>query len=67
MDMALDFVTIPQAAVALGVSDSRVRVFVEENRIGYEKIGDRYLIPKAEIERFKSIPRQTGRPPQKIL
>lgn len=63
--MALDYLSVPQAAVVIGVSARRVLQFVRENRLKAERIAGRHLIPKDEVERFRAVQRQTGRPAQK--
>lgn len=65
MDMAIDYFSVPQAAVVIGVSPRRILQFVRDNRLKTEKIAGRHLIAKDEVDRFRAVDRQNGRPPQK--
>jgi excisionase family DNA binding protein len=57
----LDLLNVTQAAELLGLSAERVGQFCREGRIG-QKVGERWVIPRDELEQFRKIPRQTGRP-----
>jgi len=59
----LSLVSVNEAAEALGVSPGRVRQFCREGRLG-QQVGDRWVIPRDELEQFRKIPRDHGRPPQ---
>ena len=57
--------TTSQAADFLGVSSSRIRQLIIEERLPATKVGRDQLIKKGDLEAFSEIPRQrTGRPPQ---
>ena len=60
MDELLD---IGQAAERLGLSKSRIRQLCGAGQLG-EKVGSRWLIRAADLERFAQEPRPVGRPPQ---
>jgi excisionase family DNA binding protein len=65
IDMASDYIGISTAASIVGVTKERIRVFVRNNRIKAEEIDGRYLIEREEINRFKQIPRNPGKPRKK--
>jgi excisionase family DNA binding protein len=52
--------TVPMAAAFLGLSERRVRQFCQSRRIG-ERVGNRWLIPREQLVRFKKQPRETGK------
>ena len=56
-----NLLTTAEAAAELGVTAVRVRQLCQEGRLG-EEFGDRWVITREEIERFKQIPRINGRP-----
>lgn len=47
-------------ALALGVSEQRVRQFVDEGRIPAQKVAGVLLFDEADIERFAAEPRLHG-------
>jgi excisionase family DNA binding protein len=55
------YLSTKDAAKLLKVSQVRVRQFCQEKRIG-QKVGDRYLILRDEIEQFLRKDRPSGRP-----
>ena len=57
----LDLLSINDAAGELGVSPERVGQFCREGRLG-QKVGERWVIPRDELEQFRRIPRRRGRP-----
>jgi len=57
----LNLLTIAEVAEALGVSSERVGQFCREGRLG-QKVGGQWVIPKDELEQFRTIPRKRGRP-----
>jgi excisionase family DNA binding protein len=54
---------VKQAAVYLGLSEQRVRQFCGQGRFG-TKVGNQWIIDKADLERFAQLPRPSGRPPE---
>lgn len=56
------YLSTKDAAKLLNVSQVRVRQFCQEGRIG-QKVGDRYLILRDEVQKFLSHERPNGRPP----
>ncbi|WP_189358550.1 helix-turn-helix domain-containing protein [Undibacterium squillarum] len=63
--MADILLTTSQAAEFLGVTPSRIRQLILENRLPAMKVGRDQLIKKCDLELFAEIPRaRTGRPPQ---
>lgn len=44
--------TVPEAAMALGISRHTVRSWIAQHRIAYLKLGRSVRIPQAEIERI---------------
>lgn len=57
----MNVLTTAQAARKLGVCEQRVRKLCAEGRIG-QKVADRWIIPADELEQFKRIPRNPGKP-----
>ena len=56
-------ITTSDAANLLGVSSSRVRQFILEERLNSVKIGRDQLLKQSDVEAFASKPRpRTGRP-----
>ena len=55
-------VSVNEAAEALGVTPGRVRQFCRDGRLG-QQVGDRWVIPRDELNQFAKIPRDHGRPP----
>ena len=62
MDELLD---IGQAAERLGLSKSRIRQLCGAGQLG-EKVGSRWLIRAADLERFAQEPRPVGRPRARV-
>jgi excisionase family DNA binding protein len=52
-----DFMTVPEAAVALGLSESAVRNRLKKGYLRGEKLGPMWLVPKSEVERWLRHPR----------
>ena len=52
---------IPQAAERLGVSQSLVRRYCRQGRIGI-KVGSRWVIDADQLKQFSGTPRERGRP-----
>jgi excisionase family DNA binding protein len=55
---------IPQAAQRLGLSQSLIRRYCRQGRLGF-KLGSRWVIPLDHIEQFVKEPRPAGRPKSK--
>lgn len=54
--------SIAQAAAKLGITDALVRRYCRMERIKAHRVGKRtWSIPEKELERFRSIPRSTGK------
>ena len=58
------FYSTSKAAQFLGLSETRVRQFCQEKRIG-RKIGNSYVITQDELLEFAKNERPTGKPPKK--
>ena len=59
------FLTTQEAAKMLGVSASRIRQLISENRIKSKKIGRDHLIKEEEVRYFaKRGRKKRGRPPK---
>ena len=56
--------TIPEAAKELDLSETRLRVLCNEGRLG-TKVGRQWLITREELDEFKEMPRNPGRPKSK--
>lgn len=61
---SVEIVSVSRAAYELGVSTRRVQQFCEEGRLG-SKVNGNPVITRAELDAFKEIPREPGRPPGK--
>ena len=57
----LPLLNCEQAAEILGVSPVRVRQFCLSGRLG-QKVGSQYVISRDELDQFRKIPRNPGRP-----
>lgn len=53
--------SVEDAAIELGITPQRVRVMCREGRLG-TRLGRNYVITAEELERFKAMPREKGRP-----
>jgi excisionase family DNA binding protein len=58
--MDMDYLTTTQAAIILGVSPTRVTVFIREGRLKAERVGQAWLIHKSDLEEFAKHPRPKG-------
>ena len=58
----VDPVPISEAARALGLSAARVRAMAANDQLPAVKVGDRWLIERAALERRLRLPAQGGRP-----
>lgn len=56
------WLTVQEAADALGVSPGRVRQLIVEKRIHGQKFGPAWAISTAEVERFRQLDRPPGNP-----
>ncbi len=61
MSTTHDVLSVPQAAIVLGVSETRVAKFCREGRIG-QRVGGRWIIDHEELAEFAAIERPTGNP-----
>ena len=50
-----------QAALALGISERRVRALCAQGRLG-QRVGRTYAIAAADLARFRRVARKPGRP-----
>lgn len=58
-----DFLTTEEVAEKLGVTPARVRHLVKAGRLKKsDRVGHMLIFDKAEVERFRAIPRKPGRP-----
>lgn len=58
------YLSIPEAAAVIGVSDSLVRRWVRNNTLPHVKVGEKVrLIPRKTVERFAKIERKPGPKP----
>lgn len=59
----MEFLSIPEVAQVLGVSDRRVRALVKGGRLPAIRVGARtYAVLRSEVDRFADVPRRPGRP-----
>ncbi len=61
----LSLKTPEEAGRIIGVSSVRIRQFCRQGRIG-QKVGERWVISLAELQKFDRIPRTLGRPPVQL-
>lgn len=62
-----EYVTVSEAAQECGVSPGRMRMYIIEGRIHATALNPRMkVIARDELERFKAIPRLTGKPGHRI-
>jgi excisionase family DNA binding protein len=54
-----------EAALALGLSDSRVRALILDGRLKATKVGQSWVIYRSDLDRFAAKPRVNGRPAAK--
>lgn len=57
----MELLSVDQVAEELELSTNTVRVFCQQGRIG-TKVGNQWIITRAELEAFKATPRPVGRP-----
>lgn len=60
---SLPLVSVDEAAEFLKITPGRVRQFCREGRLG-QRVGEKWVISRDELEQFAKIPRNHGRPPQ---
>ena len=59
-----ELLTVSQAAEALSATSQTIRNWIRSDRLHAKRIGNRFLIPRSEIERLHGdIPSQTGESP----
>lgn len=63
--MSGDLYGTKEAAEYLGINLWLVGRYCRQGRIRAEKVGSRWLIERAELERFAAIPRRPGKPKRK--
>jgi excisionase family DNA binding protein len=62
----MDYLTVTQAAAALGLSVRGLRFRIAHGQMAAEQVSPRlYLIPRAEVERWKALGRQKPGPKPK--
>ncbi|MEE8486440.1 MAG: helix-turn-helix domain-containing protein [Acidimicrobiia bacterium] len=58
----MEFLSVPQAAERLGVSERRVRQLIELRRLPAQKVGKRWIVDAKDIHEMRESDRQAGRP-----
>ena len=58
-----DLLDTQEVAALLGVSRERVLQFIRAERLTATKVGQQWVIKRAELEAFAAKPRPVGRPP----
>lgn len=58
----VDWLSVPDAARRLRVSDARVRLLIRRGDLAADRIGGRWLLDADVVERFAERPRRAGRP-----
>jgi excisionase family DNA binding protein len=59
----LKLLSTTETATRLGISSQRVLQFTEEGRLKGQKVAGRWVFREREVERFASLTRSSGRPP----
>jgi excisionase family DNA binding protein len=59
----MELVGVTLAAKELHLSRNRVRQLIKAGRLPAQKIGREYAITREDLEKFKTIDRPVGRPP----
>jgi excisionase family DNA binding protein len=54
--------SVPQAAVRLGVNERRVRQLIELHRLSAQKVGKRWIVASEDIDEMRKSDRLAGRP-----
>ena len=62
----LDLMTTQQIAEAAGVGDASVRRALLRGRLKGYKLGGRWVVERAEAERWIALPHGPGRPPRQL-
>jgi len=62
MELFSGYYSVIDCATKLGVSERRVRQFIEEGRLPAIKVGRQYFISKEAFIGFSKLPRRIGRP-----
>lgn len=60
--MQKDLISVGEAAKRLAVIPQRVRVLIADGRLPAQRVGSRYVLDAADVERFAREPRVRGRP-----
>ena len=60
----VELLDVRQVAEELGISENTVRLYCQGGRLG-TKVGQQWIITRAELEAFKKKPRKPGRPRKK--
>ncbi len=59
-----EFLTVSQAAEAFNATSQTIRNWIREDRLHARRIGNRFLIPREEVERMRGdAPGRTGESP----
>ena len=59
-----NLITVSQAAEALSSSGQSIRNWIREGRLAAVRIGNRFLIPRSEVERLRGdVPATSGESP----
>ena len=61
----MKMLSLKEAADELGITVSTLRPYCQDGRIG-TKVGNQWVITRAELEEFKAKPRKVGRPSKSI-
>jgi len=60
--IAMNYLSVPEAAAIIGVTDRRVRAMIANGLLAAERIGGRWLLPDTQVDRMAAAPRKPGRP-----
>jgi excisionase family DNA binding protein len=58
----MSYLSVPEAAAIIGVTDRRVRAMIADGLLAAERIGGRWLLPDTQVDRVAAAPRKPGRP-----
>jgi hypothetical protein len=62
VDATFQYASVEETANELGMTPGRIRQLLRSDDLHGRKVGDTWVIPALEIQRFKRIPKRTGRP-----
>lgn len=62
MEQLRDYVSVPEAARSIGVSDRRIRALIRADALAAQQVGSRWLVSRADVEERARRGSRSGRP-----